>query len=64
MKTIAEHLIAEGQQIGWENGEKFELERGKKEMVLTMLSNGATVEMVSKLLGITEDEVREYMHVI
>lgn len=33
----------------------------KKETVLTMLSNGATVELVSKLMGITENEVRGYM---
>ncbi|MEK7654865.1 MAG: Rpn family recombination-promoting nuclease/putative transposase [Pseudomonadota bacterium] len=52
---------------GLERGLELGLDLGKKErtkeVVLTMLSNGATVEMVAQLIDITEDEVREYMHV-
>ena len=65
--NIERELINKGQQIGWENGEKFGLEQGKKErtkeVVLTMLSNDGTVEMVAKFMGITADQVRDYMHV-
>ena len=36
--------------------------KGKKEMILTMLSNGATIDTVVELTGITENEIKSYMN--
>ena len=52
-------LIAEGfRELGFDEGK----EKGKKEIIKTMLSNGATKETILKLTGITETEFNQIMN--
>ena len=48
-------IIAEGFKELW-------LEEGKKDMIKTMLSNGATKETILKLTAISEDEFNKIIN--
>ena len=49
-------LIAEGfRELGFDEG----IEKGKKEIIKTMLSNGATKETILKYVGISETEFNQ-----
>ena len=51
-----------GYKKGLEDGEKKGRLEGKKDLIKTMLSNGATKETILKLIGITELEFDNIMN--
>ena len=56
-------IIAEGYKELWiEKGEKKGKEEGRKDIIKTILSNGATKETILKLTGITELEFDNIMN--
>mgnify|MGYP003425813784 CR=1 FL=1 len=47
-------LIADGREEGWEEGKK----EGKRETAVNMLTLGMSMDVIEKVTGLTEDEIK------
>ena len=47
---------------GYKKGKKEGEEKGKKDLIKTMLSNGASIENISKLTNISEEELNKIIN--
>ena len=56
MRTIAQIYIEEGYEKGIVQG----MERGKIEMLKSMLSLGIATDIIKKVTGFTEQEIKKY----
>ena len=61
-KAVKAQAFDRGREKGREEGKEEGKEENKRENINKMFTNGATIPMIAKLLDITEDEVRGYMH--
>ena len=51
--------VAEGEQAGYEKGEQAGAKQEKKTIALQMLKEGMKVELISRLTGLTADEIEK-----
>ena len=51
--------VAEGEQAGFEKGEQAGAKQEKKTIALQMLKEGMKVELISRLTGLTADEIEK-----
>ena len=58
LKKYETKWFAEGEQIGIAKGEQIGAEKEKKNMSRVMIQEGMNIQMVSKITGLSEDELK------
>ena len=51
-------LIADGREEGWEKGSEDGWNRGVKKTAMNMLTLGMSIDVIEKVTGLTEDEIK------
>ena len=51
-------LIADGREEGWEEGKKEGKKEGKRETAVNMLSFGMSIDVIEKITGLSEAEIK------
>ena len=51
-------LIADGREEGWEEGKKEGKKEGKRQTAVNMLSFGMSIDVIEKITGLTEAEIK------
>ncbi len=65
MGTLSDQPLAQGQKLGWIQGEKVGFQRGleqkEREDVQNMYMNTISIDQITKILKISEVKVRTYI---
>ena len=57
--NIREHIEERGREKGWREGQKEGIQKGIRKIVLNMLQERADISFISKMTGLSEEEIKE-----